>query len=275
MLQSSASDLSLLTPSVELPTGVTLNYLEQGSRSGVPVLLLHGITDSMRSYEPVLAHLPSSMHAFALSQRGHGDSSRPAAGYRPGDFAADLAAFMDAFGLERAVVAGHSMSSYVAERFALDYPERTLGLVLLGAFATTAGNPAWVELAQAAAELEDPVDATFVADFQRSTLAQPVPKVFFDVVVQESLKVPVRVWRAAIRDFIAADHRTRLGDIQAPTLIAWGDQDTYFPRAEQDALLAAIAGAELLIYPGAGHAFHWEQPERFAADLAAFIQKIG
>jgi non-heme chloroperoxidase len=265
---------SILTASFELPAGVALAYTEHGSPSGVPVLLLHGMTDSMRSFERVLPHLPASMRAFALSQRGHGDSGRPAAGYRPRDFAADLAAFMDAFGLERAVIAGHSMGSIVAERFAIDYPERTLGLVLLGAFATTADHSTWTELGQMAAELEDPIDVGLVAEFQQSTLAQPVPREFFDVAVQESLKVPARVWRATIEGFRGADHWKQLGSIQAPTLIVWGDRDTYCLRAEQDVLAASIAGSQLVVYPGAGHALHWEEPERFAADLAAFTRGL-
>jgi non-heme chloroperoxidase len=132
------------------------------------------------------------------------------AGYSPHDFAADLAAFVDAFGPERAVIAGHSMGSYVAERFAIDYPERTLGLVLLGAFATVADHPAWTGLWQVAAELEDPIDASLVAEFQQSTLAQPVPREFFGLAVQESLEVPAHVWRATIEAFQGADHRTRL-----------------------------------------------------------------
>jgi non-heme chloroperoxidase len=54
----------------------------------------------------------------------------------------------------------------------------------------------------------------------------------------------------------------------------WGDRDTYCLRAEQDALAASIAGSQLVVYPGAGHALHWEQPQRFAADLAAFTRKV-
>lgn len=270
-MQPSSSGLSVAARSVELPTGVALTYIEQGNPSGVPVLLLHGITDSMRSYEPVLSHLPESIHAFAISQRGHGDSDRPEAGYSPGHFAADLAAFMDSFGIERAVIAGHSMSSVVAQRFALDHPERTLGVVLMGAFATVADHPTWIGLSEAGAELEDPVDVGFVVEFQESTLAQPVPGVFFGIVVEESLKVPARVFRAAVEDFLESDHRSRLGEIQAPTLIAWGDQDTYCSPAEQDTLAAVIADSQLVVYPGAGHAFHWEQPERFAADLVKFV----
>ena len=81
--------------SVELPGRVRLEYVEQGDPAGVPVLMLHGVTDSWRSFEPLLPHLPASLHAFALSQRGHGDATRPVTGYYPQDFAADLAAFIE------------------------------------------------------------------------------------------------------------------------------------------------------------------------------------
>src|SRR5918994_40377 len=79
--------------SVELPTGVTLPYVAQGDPAGVPVVLLHGGTDSWRSFQPVLPYLPSSIRAFALTQRGHGDARRPGSGYHPREFAADVAAF--------------------------------------------------------------------------------------------------------------------------------------------------------------------------------------
>ena len=127
--------------SAELSTGVRLEYVEQGDPSGVPVVLLHGITDSWRSYGPVLPYLPDWIHAFAISQRGHGDSGRPDDGYRPADYAADVAAFLDAKGIDRALVVGHSMGGIVAQRFALDYPERVLGLVLECTFAKLAGHP--------------------------------------------------------------------------------------------------------------------------------------
>ena len=58
----------------------SIPYIELGDSGGVPVLFLHGLTDSWLSFEGVLPHLPGSMHAFALSQRGHGDATRPATG---------------------------------------------------------------------------------------------------------------------------------------------------------------------------------------------------
>ena len=93
---------------MELPTGVRLQYVEQGRADGIPVVLLHGVTDSWRSFERVLPHLPETMHAFAISQRGHGDSSRPEAGYGYADMSEDLYAFMDAMHLPAAVIVGHS-----------------------------------------------------------------------------------------------------------------------------------------------------------------------
>lgn len=67
--------------SVELST-VTLPYVEQGDPSGVPVLFVHGYANSSRSFAPLLPPLPGSFHAVALSQRGHGDASPPAEGYK-------------------------------------------------------------------------------------------------------------------------------------------------------------------------------------------------
>jgi pimeloyl-ACP methyl ester carboxylesterase len=101
-----------------------------------------------------------------------------------------------------------------------------------------------------------------------------VPQTLLDTVVQESLKVPARVWRAALAALLDTDFSGELGKITAPTLIVWGDQDAFFLRREQEALAAAITGAQLMVYPGAGHGFHWEEPARFAADLVAFTERV-
>lgn len=258
---------------IELPTGVTLPYVEQGDPAGIPVIFLHGYTDSWHSFEPVLPHLPESLHVFALTQRGHGNAKRPLTGYYFQNFAADLAAFMDTLKLGPAVIAGTSMGSSIAQRFVLDYPGRTLGLVLIGS-GTTWRNPIVLELGDVISTLTDPIDPDFVREFQKSCLAQPVPPAFFDTIVQESLKVPARVWRAALEAHLEADYLDELGRIKVPTLIIWGDQDAIHPRSEQDTLAAAIGGAQLVVYSGAGHALHWEEPERFAADLVAFVKKL-
>jgi non-heme chloroperoxidase len=260
---------------IDLSNGIRLSYTEQGEVSGLPVLLLHGVTDSWRSFVPLLSHLPPSLRAAAVSQRGHGDSQRPAAGYSPDAFAADLAAFMEAAGFDKAVIVGHSMSSSIAQCFALQYPERVLGLMLVGSFyAGWRASPGVVELwDNTVSTLTDPIDPDFVRAFQESTVARQVPADFLDCVARESLKVPAPVWRAVFESFLAADFSSRLGAVRVPTRVVWGNKDAICPLGEQVALAAAIAGAELVVYEGCGHAPHWEMPERFAADLLAFAER--
>jgi pimeloyl-ACP methyl ester carboxylesterase len=250
---------------------VKLAYVEQGDPWGIPVVLLHGWSDSWKSFEPVLPYLPESVHAFALSQRGHGDSGRPSEGYAAADFAGDVAEFMEVLGLRRAVIVGHSMGAAVAQQFAVDYPDKTLGLMLVGSFESMKGNAAFEDLwTSTVSQLTDPVDPAFVSDFQRSTLARPIADAFFQTVVDESLKLPARVWRASGQGLVEWNLSASRARIVAPTRLIWGDRDSFVPRRDQDALAAAIRGAQLIVYSGTGHAVHWEEPQRFAEDLVAF-----
>lgn len=259
---------------VEFPDRVRLSYVEQGDASGVPVLLLHGFAGSWRAFELVLPHLPASLHTFAMTQRGHGSASKPAEGYRLDDFVADVVAFMDAFEIEAAALVGHSMGSGVAQRFAMDYPARTLGLVLVGACVIEPGGPELQAFWDSTiSQMIDPIDPDFVRQFLESTLAQPISRAYFESMVQESLKVPARVWKATWkRRMEEAGAADELAKIEAPTLIVWGDQDDRCSRADQEALEAGIAGSQLVVYQGAGHGLHYEEPERFASDLVSFIQ---
>jgi len=260
------------TRSIELPTGLRLQYVEHGDPEGVPAVLLHGASDSWRSYELVLPQLPEWIRAIAVTQRGHGDSSRPAAGYRTRDFAADIAALLDALGIPQAVIVGHCMGGYVAQRFAIDYPGRTRSLVLVATRSTWYDHPDIRAVAEIVAGLEDPVDPDFVREFQHGTLAQPVSPQYVETIVGESLKLPARVWRSLFDDCLSpADHpAAELGRIGAPTLVLCGGRDS-LALDQQEALAAAIPAAVLETYPEAGHALHWEEPGRFAADLAAWI----
>ena len=161
---------------VTLSNGTRLVYVERGDPSGAPVVLLHGYTDSMRSFERVLPHLPRSLRVFAVTQRGHGGSDKPEGSYGSDVFARDVAAFLDALGLERAVIVGHSMGSTVAMRFAVEYPQRTQALVLEGAFLPRPANAELGKFLDEVSALNDPIDPAFIRDFQQSTLAQPVPR---------------------------------------------------------------------------------------------------
>jgi len=261
--------------SVRLPNRVELPYAEQGDPSGVAVVLLHAIADSWHAFELLLARLPDYIHTFALTQRGHGDASRPRSGYRVRDFSADLTAFMKEVQLEAAVIVGGSSGGFVARRFVIDHPERTLGLVLLGSPSSVRDKPDMRELWDSTiSKLSDPVDPGFVRGFVAGTLAQRIPPAFLETIVQESLKVPAFVWRKTFEGLMTDDSFGKLHTIKAPTLIIWGDQDTILPRGDQEELAAAIPGSRLVVYAGAGHAFYWEEPDRVASELVAFIETL-
>ena len=254
---------------VEIHDGLLIPYAEQGHPDGVPVVLLHGITDSHRSYEPVLAALPQSIRAIAVTARGHGDAGKPADGYDQAQMAADVIAVMDELEIERTIIAGHSMGSWTARRIAAYHPERVLGAVLLGTFASFHDNPGIGELSEEFQALGDPIDPGYARAWQESTMVRPVPEAYMEVVVEETCKPPARVWRAALAG-LADDRPEPPGTITVPTLLCYGERDAFVPRSDQDDLLARIPGAELRIYEGGGHALHWERPERFARDLVEF-----
>lgn len=206
-----------MTKFVSLSTGVRMEYVEQGRADGMPVVFLHGMTDSWRSFEHVLPRLPPNSHACAISARGHGRSSRPENGYRLSDMSRDLRAFMDSMGMINAAIVGHAMGAMVAQKFAVDNPDRVAGLVLMGAFAE--------------------LDAGFAGESMH-------------------------------------DVSRGVSQVSAPTLIVWGDRDTYARRDSQDRLVSTIPEARLVVYAGAGHAFHWEDPVQFTRDLNAFLAQV-
>ena len=259
---------------VQLPNSLNVEYVEQGDPSGKLVIFLHGYPDSWQSYATVLPYLSANIHAYAPSQRGHGNTDRPEQGYDPKDFAADLALFMDQLNIDAAVIVGHSMGATIAQRFALDYPERTKGLVLIGGFSTFIGNEDLAELLEAVNTLSDPVDRDFMEEFQNSTVVHPLSPSYLKTLVDESLKIPARVLKAVLSQLVKVDYTRELPSVKVPVLLVWGDQDNLTGRENQDQFLRLIARSRLSVYNGIGHSVHWEEPARFANEVEEFLTRI-
>lgn len=257
---------------LKLKTGVELHYGSQGRESGDPIILLHGYPDSWFSYSRVLPLFNSDYRIYVPDQRGFGDSERPASGYEMPDLANDMLAFMDAIGIKQAAVVGHSMGSFVAQHVASTAPERVTRLVLVGS-GPSLHNDVVKELHKEVSDLRDPIPATFVREFQESTVFKPVPVEYMDRVVKESLKLPVRVWQALINGFLVENANAELGKITAPTLVIWGEKDSIFSRSEQNSLLSALSNAVFKVYLETGHDPHWERPGQFVKDLEEFMMK--
>ena len=204
-----------------------MHYRQQGPTTGPAVILLHGYSDSSFSFSRVLPLLPPSLRVIVPDQRGHGRSGRAAIDYTMDAMASDVVALMDALLVPSATIVGHSMGSFVARRAAVLAPERVTRLVLVAA-GDSFMNDTTRELQGAVAALKDPVDRTFVRDFQYSTVQLPVPEDFMTRAIAESLTLDAATWKqvfAGMAGYVPAER-----DIRAPTLVLGGDKDSVFGR---------------------------------------------
>ncbi|MFJ3904913.1 alpha/beta fold hydrolase [Streptomyces sp. NPDC090025] len=257
---------------VRLPDGPLIPYADTGAPDAPAVVLVHGYVDSWWTFEPLLRALPATVHAYAPTQRGHGDAEKTPDGYLPEELAADLVAFLDGVGIERAVLVGGSSGGVQARIVAGRYPDRVTGLVLLGVPVTLADKPAVTGLWETVRGFgEGPVDRAFAEEFATGLTAAPVGRGFLETVVAENLKAPARVWRETLRGLLETDLSAGLRGILVPTLVCWGDQDPLLTRAEQQTILDAVPRSRLLVYEGAGHLPYWERPQQVARDLTDFV----
>ena len=254
---------------VTLPDGVRLFYRQQGPQRGPVMLLLHGYSDSSLSFARIMPLLPPEQRVIAVDLRGHGDSDRPADGYRMSDHAADVIDLMDALKIPTAMVVGHSMGSFVAQAVVERAPLRVSRLVLLGSAALPV-NDTLHELRTAVEILTDPVDREFVREFQYSTIAQPVPKPFIDAAILNSLRMPASIWKKALAGMM--EFQPVMPRSSVPTLVLGGTRDTVFSVQEQIAVAQQYPFARLRLIDDVGHTLHWEKPGVFVRELMRFAR---
>lgn len=258
-----------------LDTGLTLSCLDNGAASDLAVVFLPGPTDSAFSYQPVLEHMPASLRCVAVSQRGHGDSDKPANGYAVEHFAGDVPRLLDALDIGRAVLVGHSGSCLTVRRVALDHPELVAGLALEAAPTTLKDDPGLLDFVESVVgSLDDPIDPEVARSFLTDTSAAGLDADLCQQLVAELVKVPVHVWNEMFAALLHYDDLAEIGAITAPTLLLWGDADQLVGRMMQDELLRRLPDATLAVYSGLGHTPRWEDPSRFASDVADFAQRL-
>ena len=264
-----------LKKEVRLPNGVKLAYVELGNPNGAPVLLLHGYTDTSRSWSLIAPYL-DGYRLLIPDQRGHGAADAPACCYSLSNYADDARLFLDALGVRRAAVAGHSMGSMVAITMAAEYPERVSKLVLIGSTALApVKRGEW--LYDQVAALRAPLDpgSQFMRDWHPGNQPTPVDAAFAKAAMDEVLAVPLHVWRAVMRELAYLPVGRHAEDVKAPVLILSGGKDPLFPAEHHAALLKAFPGAQGHVFPALGHNPLWEKPAELGAITARFLAEAG
>jgi pimeloyl-ACP methyl ester carboxylesterase len=252
---------------IKLAGGRRHHYVSLGA--GCPrLVLLHGFTDSWRSFELLFDALGARFQLFAFDQRGHG-GSEAAESYAIPEFAADAIALIESLGGEPVHLAGHSLGTIVAQRVAETRPDLLASLILIGAAPSTGGHAGLQEMRGDLAAFADHVPRDYVTGFQASTAHQPLAPAQLAIFVDESMKLGLDAWRRTV-DGLLADSALST-PISVPTLSIWGVRDGVFDAKAQEALARKIPRLVAAHYEDVGHAPHWETPARVATDIESFI----
>ncbi|MDX8468988.1 alpha/beta hydrolase [Mesorhizobium sp. VK23B] len=246
--------------------GLDLAYVEVAG-SGPPLVLVHGFTDTSRSFSLLAPHL-SGRRLIMPDLRGHG-ASQAGRGFGIADFADDVAGLIRRLRLERPVVVGHSLGGMVAMQLAARHPELVGGLALL---ATTL-NPGMTQdhpLVAGVAALRDPISPADPFYDWWHQCGSGVPQAFLAGMAKDASAMPAARWRAILEEI----RRTDLGGaraVRARTLIIAGACDPLFGRAHQQVLAEALAGSRVVWAEHCGHNPHWEDPAFIAGAITGMF----
>lgn len=272
---------------VTLQPGLTVHVRDQGRRYGPVLVLIHGSNSSLHTWEPWVQRLGGQYRIVSFDLPGHGLTGR----HPSGDY--DYPIFVDVvdkvlvkLGIDRAVIGGNSMGGGVTWMYALAHPEKVQAMILVDA----AGAPRW-EARKAPIGfriarmpiLRDVAKIITPRSMVESSLqtSVSVKSVVTDAAVDrywELLRYPGN--RAATIKRFSYTHnnhpatKEKLGRLQIPTLILWGEEDNLIPVRSANWFADAIPGSRLIIYPKVGHVPMEEIAEQSAADVAGWLPGV-
>jgi non-heme chloroperoxidase len=273
---------------VTVAPGVSLHYIEAGS--GAPLILIPGWSLSAACFRDQIAAFSQTHRVLAFDMRGHGESDKPAHGYRIQRLAADLHAAISALSLERPHVLGHSMGcSVIWSYLSLFGAQRPLGkLVLVDQAPAVVAQDGWdaEQIAEAGSFILDPAAlAAFEAQVRAAdSLASAIELLrgMFTAAVKESdlawfasenLKIPRDRAARLLHDHCVLDWRSDMATISNPTLVVGGEA-SIFSAASQRWIAAQIAHAQVEIFAsndGGSHCMFFENSQRFNATVSEFL----
>lgn len=256
--------------------------------SGPAVLLLHGIGDSSESWVPLMPALAEHYTVIVPDLLGHGASAKPRADYSVAAYANGMRDLMEVLGVPRATIIGHSLGGGVAAQLAYQFPERCERLVLVATggvsrevapvlriaaapFAELALLPLQLPGARVLARALSQLLRLSGHDLGRDAdemvrVFDGLPDAAARVAFSRTLRSVVD-WRGQVVTML---DRSYLAEAM-PIMLMWGAHDGIIPARHAELAHTAIPGSRLSMYPDAGHFPHRADPERFVAEVVAFI----
>jgi len=268
--------------------GHELHYVMAGE--GPPLVFLHGVLGTHRVWAHLASEMAESHTVIAPDLFGCGDSARPMADYSLGGHAGVVRDILDQLGIRDAIIVGHSLGGGIAMEFTYLFAERVEGLVLVA----SGGLGREVNMllrfpTMPGAEWLLPVIASGFARRQGNALRRGLRMVGVrgstDVAEawhgfeQLSDKDSRRAFLATIRAVVGPDGQRVSAEelfprMKVPALLVWGDKDWMIPMSHAQAAVEHLPDARLVVFEGAGHFPHLDQPDRFAALMWEFTQEL-
>ncbi len=255
-------------PYADVARGQVFYTANRRPSDGPALVLLHGAGGSRLNWPAELRRLGQAclpgVTVYALDLPGHGRSEGRGSDTVMG-YAEDVLAFLDAVGVERAVIAGHSLGGAIALTLALDFPGRVAGLVPIATGARLRVTPAI--LGQIPTDFEAALDTII-----RYAWSSEAPTKLVELGRERMRETGPDV---LLKDLTACDRfdvMERLGEIDVPTLVIAGSADRLTPLKYARYLAEHISGAQLMIVEGAGHMVMLERPAEVAKVIRRFLE---
>lgn len=263
--------------------GLKIAYV--GTGSGPPIVFLHGVGATKRSWEPQLAMLSERFRCIALDYRGYGESDVPPdTSLQPNAkdpksisrsaYARDVFAVLDAERIDAAHLCGCSLGGVVAMEAYSAKPARVKSLALVDTFAHHPDGSATMD--QRIATLDGLGIAEFAMTRAPGVLKPDAPVGLIEHVRADMASIPLDVYKASTRVTWTGDYRPLLSRITVPAEVFWGECDTSIaPLALSEELANGIPTCSGVVrIPHAGHLPNLDNPEFFNLALEAFVDSV-
>ena len=252
---------------------VAIAWEEHGS--GAPLLLIHGLGYGRWGWEPLLPLLSDHFRVIIFDNRGIGDSSVPPGAYSAATMAGDAAAVLDAAGVRSAHVVGTSLGGMIAQELAVDRAHQVDRLVLMSTTpGGSLGHPMPEVTARLIADAPSWEPEVALRRFIENALRDGVEPDIIERILQHRLANPQNPtgWMGQAAAGTTYNGEGRVSAIRAPTLVLHGTADRVVDCRNAELLASLIPGAQLRLFPDAGHLFFWEDPASVAETINESLQ---